>query len=345
MKEAEAVPNCDKQFIASALRDDIRIDGRGLLDLRKISFEFPIDGSSATVRLGRTHVLAAVTSVLGAPSQGRPQEGTVHFNVDFSPMASMAFDSNSRRYDDFLIQRLVERNFFFSRSLDLEALCIVAGSTAWNLKVDLHVLDHDGNLTDACCLAALAALSVHRRPEVSVGEGQEASFVVHSPEVRDPLPLTLHHLPIAISFACFENGDVVAADPCLKEEGAMGGVITVVVDPQGHICGVNKTSGIGLSMSQTMRIVRLAVSKGADVARALQEALRAHEIGRVKARVKRKESGDATIQAAGRKATAMKAPLIDHGKGDKIVSSESESDRTDDVASSSNGDGSKDDDM
>ena len=57
--------------------------------------------------------------------------------------------------------------------------------------MDLHILDHDGNLTDACCLAALAALSVHRRPDVSVGEGQEASFVVHSPDVRGVTPFVV----------------------------------------------------------------------------------------------------------------------------------------------------------
>lgn len=90
--------------------------------------QFPTDGSSATVQLGQTHVLAAVSSELGEPRPGRPLEGSIHFNVDFSPMASPAFESDSRHPGDGLIQRLVERNFFYSKALDLEALCVVAGS-------------------------------------------------------------------------------------------------------------------------------------------------------------------------------------------------------------------------
>lgn len=38
----------------------------------------------------------------------------------------------------------------------------------WHVKCDVHVLDHDGNLMDACALAALAALTVFRRPDVRI---------------------------------------------------------------------------------------------------------------------------------------------------------------------------------
>ncbi len=43
----------------------------------------------------------------------------------------------------------------------------------WHLRVDLHVLDHQGNLVDACGLAALAALMAFRRPDVTVGGGDD----------------------------------------------------------------------------------------------------------------------------------------------------------------------------
>ena len=39
----------------------------------------------------------------------------------------------------------------------------------WYLRVDIHVLDADGNVTDAVVLSALAALLSFRRPDVSVG--------------------------------------------------------------------------------------------------------------------------------------------------------------------------------
>jgi exosome complex RNA-binding protein Rrp42 (RNase PH superfamily) len=56
----------------------------------------------------------------------------------------------------------------------------------WSIRVDIHVLDSAGNLTDACCLAALAALLGFRKPQVEVdqskGEG-EAQVTVFSPDV------------------------------------------------------------------------------------------------------------------------------------------------------------------
>ncbi len=74
----------------------------------------------------------------------------------------------------------------------------------WALRVDVHVLDHDGNLVDACCLAALAALMALRLPQVSVGGEGGSDIIVHSPDVKEPLPLSIHHLPVAISFGLFE---------------------------------------------------------------------------------------------------------------------------------------------
>ena len=68
------------------------------------------------------------------------------------------------------------------------------------------MLNHAGNLVDACFLACMAALVAFKLPQVSIvhdGDG-EGQLVVHPPEVREPQPLSLHHLPFAISFALFE---------------------------------------------------------------------------------------------------------------------------------------------
>lgn len=73
----------------------------------------------------------------------------------------------------------------------------------------MHVLDHCGNLTDACMLSTLAALMAFRRPDVEVaagGSGDSATVTVLSPSIREPVPLSLHHLPLAVTFALFEVG-------------------------------------------------------------------------------------------------------------------------------------------
>lgn len=74
----------------------------------------------------------------------------------------------------------------------------------WALRVDTHVLDHGGNLVDACCLSALAALMAFRKPEVTVGGASGTELIVHPPEVKEPLPLTIHHLPVSVTFGIFD---------------------------------------------------------------------------------------------------------------------------------------------
>lgn len=50
----------------------------------------------------------------------------------------------------------------------LRTVCCIAAQV-WFLRVDIHVLDADGNLADAAVLSALAALLSFRRPDVTVG--------------------------------------------------------------------------------------------------------------------------------------------------------------------------------
>lgn len=49
-------------------------------------------------------------------------------------------------------------------------------SQVWQIRVDLHLLNHDGNIIDAASIAAIVALCHFRRPDVSV-QGEEVTVV------------------------------------------------------------------------------------------------------------------------------------------------------------------------
>lgn len=68
------------------------------------------------------------------------------------------------------LQRLLDRILKNNRIVDTESLCIVPGEQVWSIRVDVHVLDHDGNLIDAVSAAALASLIDYRRPDVTISE-------------------------------------------------------------------------------------------------------------------------------------------------------------------------------
>jgi exosome complex RNA-binding protein Rrp42 (RNase PH superfamily) len=65
-------------------------------------------------------------------------------------------------------------------------------------------------------LSTLAALMVFRRPDVEVmaggaGESGHATVRVLSPSMREPVPLSLHHLPLAVTFVFFEVSEMVCS--------------------------------------------------------------------------------------------------------------------------------------
>ena len=100
------------------------------------------------------------------------------------------------------ISRVVERAIRKSRALDVESLCIVAGSRVWNVRVDMHTLDDCGNLVDCCSIATIAALLSARHEAVTV-IGNEVN--VHSLDEKESVPLSVHHIPISVTFGLF-NG-------------------------------------------------------------------------------------------------------------------------------------------
>lgn len=71
------------------------------------------------------------------------------------------------------------------------------------MHINLFILDHNGNLIDCASIAAVTALLHFRRPEVAVN-GDEVT--VFKPADREPVPLSIHHIPIAITFALFDSG-------------------------------------------------------------------------------------------------------------------------------------------
>lgn len=86
--------------------------------------------------------------------------------------------------------------------MDTETLCVLAGQRVWSIRVDVRVCDHQGNLHDACVLAAVAALASFRRPDVTVIGNK---VTVHSTDERHPVPLTIHYFPIANTYAFYQS--------------------------------------------------------------------------------------------------------------------------------------------
>jgi exosome complex component RRP45 len=176
-------------------------------------------------------VLCVVNAEIVVPYPDRATEGMLQFTVDVSLSTEQAGHTSSQ------LCRMLERSIRDSEALDTESLCIIAGEKVWSIICDVKILNYDGNVIDACnlaavCLSALLSLSeplslclslltcaqmsalrAFRKPEVSVfrqdlldsssSAAVGATFTVvklHNTDEREPLPLALHHTPLSITY-------------------------------------------------------------------------------------------------------------------------------------------------
>ncbi|XP_073016379.1 exosome complex component RRP45A-like isoform X1 [Primulina eburnea] len=277
----------EKKFIETALLSDLRIDGRGPFDYRNVAIKFGREDGSSEVQLGQTHVMGFVTSQLVKPYRDRPNEGTLSIYTEFSPMADPSFEIGRPGVFAVELGRIVDRGLRESRAVDTESLCVVAGKWVWSVRIDLHILDNGGNLVDAANIAALVALLTFRRPECTLGGDNDQEVIIHSPEVREPLPLIVHHLPVAITFAFIGSESTVVIDPSNFEEAVMGGKLTVTLNTNGDVCAIQKAGGDGVIQSVIMQCLRIASVKAADITNKIKKAVESYNTERALRKIKR----------------------------------------------------------
>ncbi|XP_064392820.1 exosome complex component RRP45-like [Halichondria panicea] len=261
---------CEKNFMLEAIKESKRLDGREVYDYRAIEIKLGTSPGHVEVMLGDTRVLACVSCRVIRPRPQRPTEGQMHFNVELSPMASPSFEVGRPSSVATVITRTLERCVKESRAVDTESLCIIAGQKVWEVRVDVHVLDHCGNIIDCAAIATLTALKHFRRPDVTV-IGEEAT--IHPVTERDPVPLSVHHMPLCFTFAFFHGGERLLVDPSLSEEGVMEGQLVIAMNVHREICALQMTGGVAIEQDQVMRCTQIAAVKCIELTEVIKKAL------------------------------------------------------------------------
>ncbi|KAI7752432.1 hypothetical protein M8C21_033270 [Ambrosia artemisiifolia] len=258
----------EKKFIENALVSDIRVDGRRPFDYRNLTIRFGSEDGSSEVQLGKTQVLAFVTGQLVQPYRDRPNEGSFAIYTEFSPMADPSFEPGRPGDSAIELGRIVDRGLRESRAVDTESLCVIAGKVVWSIRIDLHIIDNGGNLVDAANIAALAALSTFRRPECTVGGEDGQELTIHPPDVREPLPLILHHFPVAVTFGFIGKENIV------------------------------KAGGDGVLQSVIMQCLRIASVKAGDITSKIKNAVESYNTQRSLRKIKRHNPSSAVSNVA-----------------------------------------------
>uniref|UniRef100_A0A182MF13 Exosome complex component RRP45 n=1 Tax=Anopheles culicifacies TaxID=139723 RepID=A0A182MF13_9DIPT len=258
MKE-RILTNNEKTFVQKAILESIRIDGRTLDEFRKLRIGFGSEWGLVHVILGETRALARVTCEVVEPKATRPNEGMLFVNVELGPMAAPHFDGGRQSDECVQLNRILERALKDSGCVDLESLCLVSEEKVWTLRVDVTVLNHEGNTIDCCSIAALTALAHFKRPDITV-DGE--NVIVHTLEEKEPIKVTLFHYPICVSYAIFNQGKIAVADPTYLEERVAEAKMVFGINSYGELCGLH-LGGTTLTSSDLLLRTSMKASKRA----------------------------------------------------------------------------------
>ncbi|KAI4462661.1 exosome complex exonuclease ribosomal rna processing protein [Holotrichia oblita] len=256
------VSNCEKKFIKKALSEWNRLDGRAFEEFRELKIEFGKDWGCCTVALGDTRVLAQVSCEVQQPKASRPSEGILNINLELTPLGAPNFEAGRQSELSVQLNRLLEKGLKDSKAVDLESLCIKVNEKVWMFRVDVNVLNHEGNILDAASIAALAALSHFRRPDVTF-DGEE--FIIHTYAQKDPIPTVIHHYPVCISYAVFENGEIILADPNLLEENVSDAQFTIGLNGYKEVCGMHLGGSAAMNIDTILKTSQSAARRAKTI--------------------------------------------------------------------------------
>ena len=246
---ADLVRSHLQQMIASGKRSD----GRGPWDYRPIKIHKGYVSSaegSARVTLGATDVLVGVKMALGEPYPDSPNAGTLSTAAELVPMASPTFEMGPPSPNAIELARVVDRGIRETKTIDFKKLCIVPGEKVWTVFLDIHVLDYDGNLFDACSYGSLAALSV-------------ANFPANEKLGTPASPLPVEHHPISITVA--KIGKTIIADPALEEEEIADARLTVAIDENDDIRAMQKGLNGSFTYDDVVEVIQAAQRKSKEI--------------------------------------------------------------------------------
>ncbi|KAK3333824.1 ribosomal protein S5 domain 2-type protein [Cercophora scortea] len=269
-REAEPSLN-EKQFLLQAIQENLRLDGREPDQYRPLGLTFGDEHGVADVTLGKTRVLARASAEVTVPYADRPLDGVFTIATELSPMASPAFEVNRPTETEVLLSRLLEKTVRRSGALDTESLCLVAGQKCWSVRVDVHVLSHDGNLIDASCFAVVAALRHFRKPDTSIEGGV---LTVYTPAEREPVPLGWLHSPFCVTWSYFgDEGETALLDATRAEEQVRVGSCTISLNRHGEICQIAKLGGTPVDALMLLQCTSIALAKVKEISSLLDRKL------------------------------------------------------------------------
>jgi len=265
------IPHIKRQTYISLYERGLRADGRSIHAPRSITIKTGVldkAEGSAQVSLGNTQVLVGVKVELGQPFKDTPNQGVLVVHAENVPLASPIFEPGPPDENAIELARVIDRSLREVKAVDLESLVIRFGEKAWNLWVDVYVLDHDGNLFDASMLAAMAALATTTVPDYE--ETETGEIVVKREGAYRQLKINCMVTTVTLA----KIGDYLVVDPTFEEEVIADYRLVLSFDDKLRIVGAQKTGPGGMKVGELREAIRIGKNVAQVYLKTLDQALK-----------------------------------------------------------------------
>uniref|UniRef100_A0AAV1V481 Ribosomal RNA-processing protein 42 n=1 Tax=Peronospora matthiolae TaxID=2874970 RepID=A0AAV1V481_9STRA len=267
----------EMKYIVEGIAADVRADGRDRLSYRSLSLETSLlaqSNGSARVSLeaSGTDVLASVKLEVTSPAPEAPSAGVFQVAVSCCPSVSAKLYGRAVEEMNVELSQLMTRLLCSRPRAELEKYCIVPGESVWAIHIDVMVFESSGNLPDVISMAIYAALNDTVFPSVRlVGvEGENKAIEVETDPAAGKL-MRAEQWPICVTLS--KIGDCFVTDPLQEEELCTTAQMSVAVDPEGSVCGVQKSGTGSIEIEEMQQMIDEACARSKELFKLLQEAL------------------------------------------------------------------------
>lgn len=243
-----------KDYIKKITSEGLRTDGRKLDEFRPIKIETGISNKaegSAMAYIGNTKVMAGVKMDLTTPYSDHPDEGSLMVNFEQSLIANADWEGGPPSDETIEVARVVDRGIRESKVIDMKKLCIKEGEKAWMVMIDIYPLNYDGNIIDACALAALAALQNARIPKTEQDKKTGEYKILYGELSNEKIPLV--KTPVMTTFV--KIGNHIMVDPSKDEESLMDARLSITTTGKDSINALQKSGTGGLTVSEVKDMI------------------------------------------------------------------------------------------
>lgn len=255
-----------RKEIVDLLAQGKRIDGRAFDQPRPLSIEtgvIPKANGSARVRLGDTEIVTGVKIQPDKPFPDLGDKGIFICTAEILPLAHPDAEPGPPGEDVIELARVVDRGIRESGMIDMSQLVLEKDKSVIGIFADNSVVDHNGNLFDACSYATTAAILSCKVPKWELKN--DVPVLVEGHESNPPITT----IPVSVTMG--RIGEHILVDPNAEEWECIDARITITTNSDGNICALQKGGEDGFTIDQLSKCADIALSAATKIREKLKQ--------------------------------------------------------------------------